>query len=231
MEYYYDGCDPKQLEALIEKGVIRGVTTNVNFVIDYAKANSISSYFKAILPSYNIAKSNNNNLPFSIQAVGKSPSELLSSALKIKEKFSDGVKLFIKVPVNYENINVINELSSKENINVNATCITSFLQASVAHAAGAKILSYFWGKMTDEGLDPTDHVESLKSFLIDRSSESKILCGSIRQSKVIHEAFLAGNDILTMPFEYFAKISACRKSNEATDIFNNAWYDSNLSID
>ena len=66
MDYFYDGCDPKQLEVLIEKGIIRGVTTNVNFVIDYAKENSISSYFNAVLPIYNVAKSFNLDIPFSI---------------------------------------------------------------------------------------------------------------------------------------------------------------------
>jgi len=230
MDYFYDGCDPNQLEVLIEKGIIRGVTTNVNFVIDYAKENSISSYFDAVLPIYNVAKSFNSDIPFSIQAVGKTPSELIDSALNIKEKFSEGINLYVKIPVNYKNLNVINKLSKEEKINVNATCITSFLQATIAHSAGAKILSFFWGKMTDEGLDPSEHVESLKEYIIQNNSNSKILCGSIRQSRVIHEAFLSGADILTMPFGYFEKISERKKSEEATQIFDNAWYSSKLTL-
>ena len=59
----------------------------------------------------------------------------------------------------------IKYLSVEEEVNVNATCITSFLQASIACSSGAKILSYFWGKMTDEGIDPVDHVSSLKKFI------------------------------------------------------------------
>ena len=231
MDYYYDGCDPKELSTLLEKGCIKGVTTNVNFVIDYAKDKSIKSYFDAITPSYEVAKSLKDNIPFSIQAVGKTSEELLDSALKIKEKFSDGINLYVKVPVNYENLNVIHTLTDKYGINVNATCITSFLQATIAHSSGAKILSFFWGKMSDEGLDPSEHVDSLKEYLIKTKSNAKILCGSIRQSRVIHEAFLSGTDILTMPFNYYSKISARRKSDEATEIFDNAWYSSNLLID
>ena len=125
---------------------------------------------------------------------------------------------------------MISTLSNKYEININATCITSFLQASIALSSGASILSFFWGKMSDEGLDPSDHVESLKEYIIQNNSNAKILCGSIRQSRVIHEAFLSGTDILTMPFGYFSKISERRKSDEATEIFDEAWYASKLAL-
>mgnify|MGYP001169188418 CR=1 FL=1 len=230
MNYFYDGCIPKELEQLIKKGCIRGVTTNVNFVVDYAKSENINSYFEAVRPCYEIAKKHNSNLPFSIQAIGKSPEELIESALKIRDNFSEGVKLYIKIPVNYNNLDVIHKLSTSESINVNATCITSFLQASIANSAGASILSYFWGKMSDEGIDPSVHVVSLKNYLKENKSESQILCGSIRQSSIIHDAYISGADILTLPFNYFSKISERTKSDEATDIFNQAWYSSDLSL-
>tara|TARA_Y100000589_G_scaffold162957_1_gene154809 strand:- start:2338 stop:3033 length:696 start_codon:yes stop_codon:yes gene_type:complete len=230
MKYFYDGCDPNELDEILEKGCISGVTTNVNFVIDYAKKEQISSYFKAVEPIYNIAVSSNLNIPFSIQALGKTTEELISSALKIRDQFSEGVNLYIKIPVNYNNLYAIKFLSNKENINVNATCITSFLQASLAFNSGAKILSYFWGKMTDEGIDPRDHVHSLKKFIIANNSQSEILCGSIRQSRIIHEALMSEADILTLPFAYFSKISERKKSEEATDIFNNAWTNSNMTL-
>ena len=230
MKFFYDGCDPKELDELIKKGCIRGVTTNVNFVVNYAKEKNINNYFDAVFPCYEIAKNYNKNLPFSIQALGKSSEELIESALRIRDKFSERVKLYIKIPVNYKNLDVINILSQEEHINVNATCITSFLQASIACASGASILSYFWGKMSDEGIDPGEHVVSLKTYLKENNSKAEILCGSIRQSSIIHDAFISGADILTLPFPYFPKISVSTKSDEATDIFNEAWYSSKLSI-
>ncbi len=230
MKYFYDGCDPEELKGLINKGCIRGVTTNVNFVVNYAKAKKIETYFDAVKPCYEIAKDCNCNLPFSIQAVGKTSKELIDSALKIRDKFSEKVKLYIKIPVNYNNLDVINMLSIDESININATCITSFLQASLASSAGGSILSYFWGKMSDEGIKPSEHVISLKKYLKENNSKSEILCGSIRQSSIIHEAFISGADILTLPFPYFSKISERTKSDEATNIFNEAWYSSDLSL-
>lgn len=230
MQFFYDGANPKELEEVIKKGCISGVTTNVNFVVDYASKNSINNYFDAIKPTYEIAASDNQNLPFSIQAVGNNSEELINSAKKIKDNFSEGVKLFIKIPVNYENLYAIKYLSQEEKINVNATCITSFLQASIACSSGASILSYFWGKMTDEGIDPCEHVISLKKFIRANNLNSQILCGSIRQSRVIHEAFNSGADILTLPYNYFPKIAARKKSDEATEIFNESWNSSKLKL-
>lgn len=230
MKYYYDGCDPGELQEILEKGCVSGVTTNVNFVIDYAKKTNINSYFKAVQPIYNIAVSSRLNIPFSVQALGETSEKLIESALKIRDSFSNGVNLYIKIPVNYDNLSTIKFLSSEENINVNATCITSFLQATLAFNSGAKILSYFWGKMTDEGIDPRDHVTSLKRFINANNSDAKILCGSIRQSRIIHEALMSEADILTLPFAYFSKISERKKSEEATNIFNEAWNKSNMII-
>ena len=230
MKYFYDGCNPEELSDVLKKGCISGVTTNVNFVIDYAKKENISSYFNAVLPTYEVAVASGLKIPFSIQALGETSDQLIESALKIRDKFSNGVKLYIKIPVNYSNLEAIKFLSSTEGINVNATCITSFLQATSAFSSGASILSYFWGKMTDEGIDPRDHVKSLKKFIKSNNSNAEILCGSIRQSRVIHEALMSDADILTLPYSYFPKISERKKSEEATDIFNNAWVNSNMTL-
>ena len=230
MEYFYDGACPKEFSEIISKGCIKGITTNVNFVVDYAKSQNIDNYFSAIKPLYDIAKETKLNLPFSIQAVGDNPNDLISSSLRIRDHFTDHINLYIKIPVNYSNLEVINKLTFEEKINVNATCITSFLQATMAHSAGGKILSYFWGKMSDEGIDPCEHVTSLKQYLNTNNSKAKILCGSIRQSRVIHEAFMSGADILTLPFPYFNKLSNRKKSDEATDIFDNTWNMSGMKI-
>ncbi len=230
MKYFYDGADPKELSEVLSKGIISGITTNVNFVVDYASKKSFTSYFDAIFPLYEIACATNKDLPFSIQAVGENFEDLISSAIQIKSKFNDGIKLYIKIPVNYDNLSAINYLANKENINVNATCITSFLQATAACSCGASILSFFWGKMTDEGIDPVDHVASLKKYIIKNNHNAEILCGSIRQTRVIHEAFMAGSDILTLPYGFFPKIAQRKKSDEATSIFNDSWVSSKLTL-
>ena len=93
MKYYYDGVDPSEFSKIVNKGFISGITTNVNFVVDYASKNSINSYFEAIKPLYRIASAEGKNLPFSIQAIGDNPQDIISSAIEIKSKFNKGVKI------------------------------------------------------------------------------------------------------------------------------------------
>ena len=81
-------------------------------MVNYASKKSLSSYFDAILPLYELACSTNKCLPFSIQAVGKNFEDLISSAIQIKSKFNDGIKLYIKIPVNYDNLSAINYLAN-----------------------------------------------------------------------------------------------------------------------
>ena len=48
-------------------------------------------------------------------------------------------------------------------------------QACMALQAGAKIISFFWGKMTDEGISPKCHIENTKRQIQDRALDAKIL--------------------------------------------------------
>ena len=32
MKYFYDGADPEELRDILNKGIISGITTNINFV-------------------------------------------------------------------------------------------------------------------------------------------------------------------------------------------------------
>ena len=112
MKYFYDGCCPQEFSEVLAKGCISGVTTNVNFVIDYAKKNHINSYFAAINPLYQAACSTNRNLPFSVQSVGNNKDELLSSALKIRDKFGNNVDLYMVL--NFRNNCLLNRLLAQQ---------------------------------------------------------------------------------------------------------------------
>ena len=91
--------------------------------------------------------------------------------------------------------------------------------------AGCSYVSFFWGKMTDEDIDPKKIISEFKNILIKNSLDKtcKILVGSIRQTKVIREAFVAGADIVTIQHESFSKILNQIKSSEANLLFQKDW--------
>ena len=229
MHFYFDGCNDVDFKKINKLGVIQGVTTNVSFAVSHGKLIGAKSYFESVNGIYKAFVETNEGKHFSVQALGNNADELSNSAIAIQEKFNQKVDLHIKIPVNYENLRVISDLTS-QGIKVNATCITSFGQACMALQAGAKIVSFFWGKMTDEGISPKCHIRNTKRQIQDRALDAKILCGSIRQQMVITEIFESGADIITLTSGYFEKMANSKKSQEATSIFNNDWLQSGFTI-
>lgn len=229
MLFFFDGCDAAKFKEVSKSRLINGVTTNVSFTVSYAKEIKLRSYFDSITPIYNAFTESLAGQHFSIQAIGKGSDQLLESALLIQDKFSERTDLHIKIPVNYENLEVICSLSNR-GVKVNATSITNFSQACMALQAGAKIISFFWGKMTDEGMNPSNHIRNTKLQIKELELNSKVLCGSIRQQLVITDIFESGADIVTLTDGYFSKMANSKKSEEATNIFDNDWSKSGMTL-
>tara|TARA_Y100001933_G_C18868415_1_gene508902 strand:- start:181 stop:894 length:714 start_codon:yes stop_codon:yes gene_type:complete len=235
MELFYDGCCPIDYQELLNSSLITGVTTNTSFVVEYARNNNYTSAKDALMPIISAVRESSNSLaapmPFSFQPSGCSNlGEYLSQARVIQELYGLD-NLFIKVPVQNRLMPVIKGLIDN-GFKVNATCITSAVQALCALNAGASIISFFWGKMSDENLNPSDEIKLIRSK-IDNAFEGnvtvpKILVGSIRQPYVAREALQAGADILTAPKPMLVRLVDQNKSLEAADIFSNTWQESGI---
>ena len=223
MKIYFDGASTKELDEILSLGIISGVTTNLSFCkkqMDITGQDYISLLqdIKKRILDYK------KKLSYSVQVTADKNLDIVNEALILNEKISDKIDLKIKVPVSYENFKAIDRLVSK-NVKINATCVTSFLQGLAAANAGCSYVSFFWGKMTDEDIDPKRIVSEFKNLLIKNSltDNCQILVGSIRQTKVIREAFVAGADIVTIQNDSFAKFMSQQKSNEANLLFQKDW--------
>ncbi len=226
MKVYFDGASPSDLEEIIKLGVISGVTTNLSFCKKQMNKTGESyldllSKIRKIILNYNQKK-----LSYSVQVTSIKPEDIINEAEELYKNLSDNIDLKIKVPVCYENFKAINKLVQKK-IKINATCVTSFLQGLAAANAGCSYVSFFWGKMTDEDIDPKRIISDFKNILIKNSLEKdcKILVGSIRQTKVIREAFVSGADIVTIQNDSFLKFLDQKKSDEANLLFQKDWSD------
>lgn len=223
MRLYYDGTSNTEISELFDLGVISGVTTNLSFCKKAMNENSIE--YQDLLTSIHQNVSNKkNDFSLSMQVSATEPNLMIDEAIMFQSKFSKGVDLKVKIPLNYSNYGVVNSLI-KKNISVNATCVTGFMQAIVAANMGCRYISFFWGKMTDEDIDPYKMVSEFRN-LLDKNNLNKtsnILVGSIRQPQVISEAFKAGADIVTTQFQNFPKFLNQLKSNEANELFQKDW--------
>jgi TalC/MipB family fructose-6-phosphate aldolase len=224
MKIYYDGASSSELEEVLKLGIISGVTTNLSFC--KKEMNKTGQDYLDLLSKIQkiILKYNQKKLSYSVQATSIKPEAIVDEAVELYKNLSHDIDLKIKVPLCYENFKAIDKLIHKK-IKVNATCVTSFLQGLAAANIGCSYVSFFWGKMTDEDIDPKRIISDLKNILIKNSLEKncKILVGSIRQTKVIREAFVAGADIVTIQNDHFLKFLDQKKSDEANSLFQKDW--------
>jgi len=224
MKIYFDGASPGEINEIIKLGIISGVTTNLSFCKKQMKSANknyldLLKEIRQIILSYNKKK-----LSYLVQVSSTKVEDIITEALKLQEDLSNNIDFKIKIPISYENFKAIDKLIDK-NIKVNATCVTSFLQGVAAANAGCSYVSFFWGKMTDEDINPKKIISEFKNILIKNSLDKtcKILVGSIRQTKVIREAFVAGADIVTIQNESFSKILNQIKGSEANLLFQKDW--------
>jgi transaldolase len=222
MKIFYDGANLDEINEVTQLGIISGITTNLSSSkkimikekIDYD--NFKDKIFDAI-------KAYNQRLSLSFQVSKNEPKDIYEEAINIHEKYK-GLDLKVKVPINYENLEVINKLV-KKGVKVNATCVTSFTQGVVAANVGCSYVSFFWGRMTDADIDAQKIVNNFRN-LLDKNGLSKnveILVGSLRHQGVISDAYIAGADIVTMGFENIKKLSNHFKSDEANLGFQKEW--------
>ncbi len=222
MKLYYDGAIIEDFKALYELGIISGITTNLSFCKIAMDKNNTS--YLDLLSSIHNEVSKYQNLSLSFQVFNTDINKMIDEALQYNDLFSSNVDLKIKIPFSFKNCEVINKLI-KSGVKVNATCVTSFLQGVVAANMGCSYISFFWGKMTDEDIEPEKIISDFKS-LLDKNSlnkTSKILVGSIRQPQVIAQAYKCGADIVTTQIQNFPKFLTQLKSEEANNLFQKDW--------
>jgi len=216
MSFYYDGISTDEISGLYNRGVLRGITTNLTLINNEKKKQNVTRS-EILRPIVNLAVQ--FDVPVSIQLESDSISEMISEGEALFKEFIDAKKLYIKVPVDFGKLQVINKLSSL-GIKVNATCVTSFSQAQMACEAGASIVSFFWGKMSDQGLDPFNHVSKFRDWKNSSGYHSVlILVGSIRQTSSISSAFEAGANVVTTSYLNWNNYSDQLLSSVANKIF------------
>ena len=215
--FYYDGLNKHEASDLFEKGLISGITTNLTLV-NALKA-SIGKNRDTIIEEF-VDSIKHFGLPLSIQVESNIVEDIISEGLYLQDKFKNDIDVFIKVPINFENLKAIHILSER-GISVNATCITSFMQAKMASISGASIVSFFWGKMYDQGINPAFHVSSFKAWLEKSNPKRRTstLVGSVRQIGSIESAFAAGADVVTTSYENLRKIADQLASENANMLF------------
>lgn len=117
---------------------------------------------------------------------------------------------------------IVHELSC-DGIDVNVTAMMTFNQAMLAARAGAKYVSWFGGRVDDEGGDAERAIRSVREWL-DRWGDScpnspEIIVGSSRTTKNVADWAKTGAHILTVTPNVLSKMLVNARSKETVSQF------------
>ena len=214
MKIFIDSANLNEIEEALKRGFPAGITTNPSILAKEPKTDFRLHIKKiiALLEHYDY------RIPLSVEVFSTEPAEMVRQASHFVEEFGYYDQLNIKVPVGWNELEVIHELKNR-GIKVNCTCCMSFNQAVMASRAGADFVSIFYGRVRDTGFDAFSVVEKVHRVFKEWSVPSQIIVGSIRHIHDINDALMAGADIVTVPPQFFRQMVSHPKTDEAVGQF------------
>ncbi len=176
-------------------GVIRGVTTNPTILVK----EGVRGGWEGIEQRCRTIAELIEPLPLSVEVTTNEPEEMRQQARKLS-RWAKNVN--VKIPIHgpeggTDNLRLVHELETEENIRVNVTAMMSAQQCFLAAQAGATYVSLFGGRVNNMGYDACGEIRRLRGLLDGFGSSSKIIVGSTREVLNILQWFEAGADIVT----------------------------------
>lgn len=214
MQLFVDSANLKDIEESLRRGFVSGITTNPS-ILSKEEKTDFYDHMQAIvdlLGRYHL------DIPLSIEVFTTDCREMIRQAEEIAGNFGEYQNLYIKVPIGWDELEVIACLR-QNGVKVNCTCCMSYNQAMMAANAGANFVSIFWGRIRDIGSDASEVVRQVHETFQMWNSPSKIIVGSIRHIMDVSQAQQAGADIVTVPPKFFPQLCAHPKTDEAVNQF------------
>ncbi|MBI3616087.1 MAG: transaldolase [Candidatus Omnitrophica bacterium] len=191
---FLDTSNIDEIRKYHELGIIRGVTTNPTILVK----DGASGWSEVERRCKRIAQAV-SPLPVSVEVTTNHPDEMLAQA-KLFSSWADNINVKITVhgpEGGVENLRMIHELETNQNIRINVTAMMSAQQCLLAAMAGATYVSIFGGRVNNMGYDSRQEIRRLRQLLDSFNLPAKIIVGSTREVLNIIEWFEAGADIVT----------------------------------
>lgn len=212
MEIFIDTANVEHIREACSWGCVSGATTNPKIMSNEEKGYSFKEKIKEII---GIVKN-----PVSVEVTAEDWRGMVKEA---KEYASWDENIVIKVPMGEEGLKVVKILEREENIRTNVTAIMATNQAILAALSGASYASIFFGRVCDMGYDAAEVIRETAQLFKQNQLKTKIIVGSVRALMDINRAFLAGADILTVPYKFLRMMTRNPKTDATIREFNDIW--------
>jgi len=185
MKIFLDTADIAQIEALLDTGMIDGVTTNPSLI-----AKSGGDIKQTIAKICDLVDG-----PVSAEVTATDVDTMMAEADVLS---AIAPQVAVKVPLTKEGLIVCRRLS-KRDIMVNVTLCFSAGQALLAAKAGASFISPFVGRLDDLGADGMNLIADICTIYDHYDFDTQILVASARNPQHVVDAALLGADVITLP--------------------------------
>ncbi|MCX7338246.1 MAG: fructose-6-phosphate aldolase [Alphaproteobacteria bacterium] len=186
MDFFLDTTDVNEVKALLDLGLVDGVTTNPSLIAaSRRKFQDVIAELCEIVPG-----------PVSAEVIATDYKTMVEEGKKLA-KIAENVA--VKVPLTFDGLKACYALSN-DGIMVNVTLCFSAAQALLAAKAGATFISPFVGRLDDVGQEGMDLIHELREIFDNSPNlDTQILAASMRHPMHVVQAAKAGADIATIP--------------------------------
>lgn len=185
MKIFLDTADIAQIEALLDTGMIDGITTNPSLI-----AKSGGDIKQTIAKICDLVDG-----PVSAEVTATDIDTMMAEADVLS---AIAPQVAVKVPLTKEGLIVCRRLSERD-IMVNVTLCFSAGQALLAAKAGASFISPFVGRLDDLGADGMNLIADICTIYDHYDFNTQILVASARNPQHVVDAALLGADVITLP--------------------------------
>ncbi len=217
MKIFLDTADIEDIQKWIQTGVVDGITTNPTLL---ARQN--------VDPRQHILKICEivGGRPVSVEVTEKEPEKVYKQALKITE-LADNI--VVKIPCHKDYYSVIQKLV-KQGIKLNITLVFTMLQSLLMCKLGVDYISPFIGRLDDIDQNGSALIEEIR-IMMDQYVflNTQILAASVRHEQHIHNAALAGADVVTVPTKVLQKATEHELTGKGIKLFLDDWQKLNIT--
>ena len=189
MDLYLDSVDFAEIEAALEYGFVKGLTTTPTFM----HRHGITDIDGAIVKLSKLVPE------VQVEALGETPDAILAEADRILGLPLEREPVF-KVPISNAGVTACHRLTAKGH-RVNVHLIYTLNQAYMAMEAGAAFVCPLAGRLQDQGHDAIRLYEQCVDVIDRYGYDSRVMFSSVRYPEHVRQAMLAGVHVCTMPFK------------------------------
>jgi transaldolase len=188
MDLYLDSVDFKEIEAALEFGFIKGLTTTPTFM----HRHGITDIDAAIVKLSGMVPE------LQVEALGETPDDIVAEAERILSLPLEQEPVF-KVPISNAGVKACYRLTRKGH-RVNVHLIYTLNQAYMAIAAGAAFVCPLAGRLQDQGHDAIKLFEQCVDVIDTHGCDTKVMFSSVRHAEHVRQALLTGAHVCTAPY-------------------------------